>query len=354
MKFVYDGWNLLAELNATNNNIARSYLWGNDLSGTIQGAGGVGGLLFIRDVPSAIGYCAPAFDGNGNVAALVSMSGGTNCATYEYGPFGEVLRATGPMAKANPFRFSTKYQDDETDLLYYGYRYYNASTGRWNSRDPIGEEGGLNLHGFCVNNPQQFNDRNGLDFGTWIGHPGYNFGSPSRQTRLLTYDDLERLRSDIDYEVRNIPCCCVKSGGTMILHIAGTASGATVTENATLTEKPGCIQEGSLSYYWWDCVSGQNDYANAGSPTGVDWRDYGWYPGGPSQTKTHKGISPWWYEHSLDWTDAGHWNWRAAVIFIYCGNKGHLRAGLAPSDNAEEWTWRNGGWADPHSGMSKK
>ncbi len=45
------------------------------------------------------------------------------------------------MAKAKPFRFSTKYQDDETDLLYYGYRYYNASTGRWNSRDPIEEWG---------------------------------------------------------------------------------------------------------------------------------------------------------------------------------------------------------------------
>jgi RHS repeat-associated protein len=55
------------------------------------------------------------------------------------GPFGEVLRATGPMAKANPFRFSTKYQDDETDLLYYGYRYYNPSTGRWISRDPLGD-----------------------------------------------------------------------------------------------------------------------------------------------------------------------------------------------------------------------
>jgi RHS repeat-associated protein len=33
------------------------------------------------------------------------------------------------MAKVNPFRFSTKYQDDETDLLYYGHRYYKASTG---------------------------------------------------------------------------------------------------------------------------------------------------------------------------------------------------------------------------------
>jgi RHS repeat-associated protein len=55
------------------------------------------------------------------------------------------------MAKVNPFRFSTKLQDDETDLLYYGYRYYNPSTGRWNSRDPIEERGGLDLNAFCGN-----------------------------------------------------------------------------------------------------------------------------------------------------------------------------------------------------------
>ena len=40
----------------------------------------------------------------------------------DYGPFGEVIRSTGLMAKNNPFRFSTKYDDDESDLLYYGYR----------------------------------------------------------------------------------------------------------------------------------------------------------------------------------------------------------------------------------------
>jgi RHS repeat-associated protein len=57
------------------------------------------------------------------------------------------------MASANSFRFSTKYQDDETSLLYYGYRYYNPSTGRWMSRDPIEEEGGVNLYGFVINNP---------------------------------------------------------------------------------------------------------------------------------------------------------------------------------------------------------
>jgi RHS repeat-associated protein len=48
------------------------------------------------------------------------------------------------MAGANPFRFSTKFQDVETDLLYYGYRYYSASTGRWLGQDPVNELG------FCL------------------------------------------------------------------------------------------------------------------------------------------------------------------------------------------------------------
>ncbi len=76
------------------------------------------------------------------------------------------------MARVNPFRFSTKYQDDETDLLYYGYRYYNASTGRWVSRDRIQEKGGGNLYGFTGNDPVRNADRRGNDF-TWTV-PDYN------------------------------------------------------------------------------------------------------------------------------------------------------------------------------------
>jgi len=59
----------------------------------------------------------------------------------EYGPFDEVIRQTGPMAKANPFRFSTIYQDDESDLLMYVHRPYKASTGTWLCKDPISELG---------------------------------------------------------------------------------------------------------------------------------------------------------------------------------------------------------------------
>jgi len=121
----------------------------------MQGAGGVGGLLEVSYYGSSTTNCFPAFDGNGNLAALVNAADGTMAANYEYGPFGEVIRATGPMAKANPFRFSTKYQDDESDMLYYGHRYYKPSMGTWPSRDPIQEDGGFNIYGLvggdCIN-----------------------------------------------------------------------------------------------------------------------------------------------------------------------------------------------------------
>jgi len=174
--FVYDGWNLAAELNP-NGTLVRSYIWGTDLSGSAQGAGGVGGLIAISYHGSITTNCFAAFDGNGNIAALINAADGSVSANYEYAPFGEVVRSTGPLARNNPFRFSTKYQDDESDLLYYGYRYYNASTGRWPNRDPIQERGGINLFGFNGNDGINRNDATGLAPG------GYNY-NPSTDPTL--------------------------------------------------------------------------------------------------------------------------------------------------------------------------
>ena len=143
----------------TNNAAVKSFLWGTDLSGTIQGAGGVGGLLAVN-VGGTVAF--PRFDGNGNVLGLVSAADGTVAAQYAYGPFGDVIRSTGPLAIRNPFRFSTKYQDDETDLLYYGYRYYHALNGRWISRDPIEESGSINLYSILQNDVLSNSDMLGL------------------------------------------------------------------------------------------------------------------------------------------------------------------------------------------------
>jgi len=150
--FLYDGWNLIAELNVLSTpTLVRSYVWGLDLSGTPQGAGGVGGLLKMTYYGTSTTNCFPAFDGNGDVSALINATNASLAAQYEYSPFGELLRATGLIAKANPLRFSTKYQDDETDLLYYGYRFCSPSTGRWVSRDALDGIGASGLY-VCADN----------------------------------------------------------------------------------------------------------------------------------------------------------------------------------------------------------
>jgi RHS repeat-associated protein len=151
-RFVYDGWNLIAMLDSQSS-ILQSFVWGLDLSGSLQGAGGVGGLLWLNDTANGTHFCA--YDGNGNVVALTSAADGTESGRYEYGPFGEPIRGEGAVAEANPFRFSTKFTDHETDLLYYGYRFYNASMGRWPSRDPIGDFGSLNVQSSFVTGDEQ-------------------------------------------------------------------------------------------------------------------------------------------------------------------------------------------------------
>ena len=162
-RFLYDGWNLIAEFdaNATNSTLAlvRSYTWGLDLSGSMQGAGGVGGLLWTTFASPATTHAFLA-DGNGNVIASVDAATGLVSHADDYSPIGETIPLSG--SRPGAFGFSSKYTDVETGLLYYGFRYYNPSTGRWLSRDPIEEAGGVNLYGFVSNNPTNDVDPLGL------------------------------------------------------------------------------------------------------------------------------------------------------------------------------------------------
>ena len=86
---------------------------------------------------------------------------------YQYDPFGNIIHLkdfdTTGIVHDNPYRFSTKFTDDETDLVYYGFRFYNPNLGRWINRDPIGEKGGLNIISFILNNSINYADYLGLD-----------------------------------------------------------------------------------------------------------------------------------------------------------------------------------------------
>ena len=78
-------------------------------------------------------------------------STGAIAAHFEYDPFGNTVVNTDTLGQF-AYRFSTKPLEQVTGLYYYGYRYYDPLTGRWPSRDPIGERGGVNLYGFVGNN----------------------------------------------------------------------------------------------------------------------------------------------------------------------------------------------------------
>ena len=146
-------------------NITR-YVWGLDLSGTPQGAGGVGGLCAVfspllkgggGEADGGLSYGItphyPCYDANGNITEYVDITGNT-VAHYAYDAFGNAVSQIGSMADDFKHRFSTQYLDVETGLYYYGrIRYYSPPLGRFISRDPIGERGGLNLYGFCGNDP---------------------------------------------------------------------------------------------------------------------------------------------------------------------------------------------------------
>ena len=160
--YLYDGFNSIAEYSGTT--LAKTYLWGMDLSGSMQGAGGVGGLLAENHhAGSTTTTFYPCFDGNGNITEYLN-SDGISAAHFEYDPFGNTVVNTGSVELFN-YRFSTKPLDFETGLYYYNYRYYDPLTGRWPSRDPIGEMGGMNLYGFVGNDGVGKSDRLGLQFG---------------------------------------------------------------------------------------------------------------------------------------------------------------------------------------------
>ena len=94
--YIYDGWNLVKEQSTINNQPSTSfYVWGLDLSGSLQGAGGIGGLLARVKDGSVQQYI---YDGNGNVSELVDGNGNI-VSHYEYDPYGNLVKADGALAQ---------------------------------------------------------------------------------------------------------------------------------------------------------------------------------------------------------------------------------------------------------------
>ncbi len=157
-RYIYDGPLVIQERD-TNNNILVTYTRGLDLSGSLFGAGGIGGLLARTDTNGTLYYHC---DGGGNITALMDEYQRI-VARYEYDAYGRLIGMWGSLASANTYRFSSKEYDALSGLYYYGHRYYDPALQRWPNPDPIGEAGGINLYRAMRNNPMRWVDPFGLD-----------------------------------------------------------------------------------------------------------------------------------------------------------------------------------------------
>jgi len=143
--FAYDGYNLIEETNSTGGVVTRY----EDTQNIDEP------LAMLRSAATSYYHA----DGLGSVTSL-SNSSGALANTYTYDSFGKLTNSTGSLT--NPLRYTARESDLETSLYFYRARYYDPSTGRFLSEDPLGVKVDLNFYRYVQNNPINATDPSGL------------------------------------------------------------------------------------------------------------------------------------------------------------------------------------------------
>lgn len=113
----------------------------------------------------------------------VTDSNGAIHARYEYDPYGRVTKLSGDVD--SDFLYTGHYYHSLSNLYLAKYRAYDPNTGRWLSRDPIEEAGGINLYAYVGNGPIDHLDLLGLEL------------SPHDAERLGRYVNSDQIDSAI-------------------------------------------------------------------------------------------------------------------------------------------------------------
>jgi len=227
-RYLYDGLQIIQERDS--NNVPRiTYTRGLDFSGTLAGAGGIGGLLG-RSQAATNGWQHYYYhaDGSGNVTALFDGQA-TMQARYLYGPFGRLVAQWGPLAGVNAMQFSSMPAHAASGLSLYPFRAYDPGFQRWLTRDPIAEAGGVNLYGFVGNTPPGRADPLGLawyDYIPGIGPGIAQINANAALQAMLTKNGYDSLG---DFQLAHPGVCgsIVSGNPDAVAGAANIASGAT-------------------------------------------------------------------------------------------------------------------------------
>jgi RHS repeat-associated protein len=164
-RYVYDGEDILLEHDSANVLLAR-YTHGPGIDEPIAMTRSGANYFYHQD-------------GLGTVTELTDSTGAT-ARSYAYDAWGNILEQTG--AVENPYTYTGREYDAETELYYFRARYYDPRSGRFLQKDPIGPTGrNINLYWYVRNNPVNLVDPMGLEpwYGNYCG-PGNKAPQPPK------------------------------------------------------------------------------------------------------------------------------------------------------------------------------
>ena len=313
VRYLYDGNRVIQERDG-NNTVLVTYTCGLDLSGSLEGAGGIGGLL-ARTHPGNHHFYYHS-DANGNVTAIINQS--TNLvAQYRYDPFGNLVAQSGPLGEGNLYRFSSKEFHQASGLYYYGYRFYDPNLQRWLNKDPIGEGGGVNLHGFVCNDPANQNDPMGLVL-KMCGPDVTDAIHNTMQNLQSTWDSWsESEQYDACHDLRRYVGTWMMSGVAdlgyatnsanaheILRNSFGTTAYGSVGSETSLTYDGKCYSASGLQYIMWGFINSKCHYSLGSTKWWAEkyknWNgEGGYFQGTPETLESYK-------QEALAFTELGY------------------------------------------------
>lgn len=180
-EFLYDGLDRRVRIIETDNSVEQSnsvYVWaGSQIAQKRNSTGAtVARSYFMQGFEEAANDYYYTRDHLGSIREVVGSNGTTVDAVYDYSPWGEVSKIAGTGAESD-FLYTGHYYHDQSELHLTLHRAYSPELGMWLSRDPIAENGGINLYAYVGNNPVNYTDPFGM---------AKIFGASSGQYQITT------------------------------------------------------------------------------------------------------------------------------------------------------------------------
>ncbi|MDQ5950787.1 MAG: tRNA(Glu)-specific nuclease WapA, partial [Patescibacteria group bacterium] len=152
-RYVYSGWQRIADYNGTSGALQRRYVYGTGLDEPL--------IIVTGSTPTFLHH-----DKMGSIIA-VSNNSGAVANKNKFSPFGEITTLGGTT-----IGFTGQRYDSELGLYYFKHRYYSPKLGRFLQPDPIGyTSSDFNLYTYVGNSPKKYTDPMGLQI-CWVPGTG--------------------------------------------------------------------------------------------------------------------------------------------------------------------------------------